>query len=240
MGCFPFNLLSMKVNFRYSGQIYCTNPSEWRFRVLEQGVSRADFRKFYICVWLLWRCRWDPRSEMATLLQFPGARTLSTSLFRWAAECSLDLVGFSIADLWLCDDIRNNHLFEIVTSRESLAIRIRRNERWIKMSVDEGSFVRINRVVRDLFRECTRTRASSIFEQKDDRFFDSFYYVRVRRRSKRKKKIDSRSTSKRRVSFRWFTFAGIRSLSILYKRHRKYWNTVSFRVKHVSAVRKKA
>lgn len=166
-------------------------------------MSTADFRKFYIYVWPLWRrCRRDPRSEMATLLQFPGARTLSTLLFRWAAECSLDLVGFSIADLWLCDDIRNNHLLEIVTSRESLAIRIRRNERWIKMSVNEGSFVRINRVVRDLFRECTRTRASSIFEQKDDRFFDSFYYVRVRRRRKRKKKIDSRSTSKRRVSFR--------------------------------------
>ena len=142
-----------------------------------------------------------PRSETTMLLLFPAARTLSTLLFRSPAECSLDLVGFSIADLWLRDDRRNNHLLGIVTSRESLAIRIRRNERWIKMSVDEGSFVRINGVVSDLFRECTRTRASSILEQKDDRFFDSFYYVRVRRRRNRKKKIDSRSTSKRRISF---------------------------------------
>ena len=45
------------------------------------------------------------RSEMAMLLLFPDTGTISTLLFRWPAECSLEPFGFSIANLWLCDNL---------------------------------------------------------------------------------------------------------------------------------------
>lgn len=183
-------------------------------------MSRADFSKFYICVWLLWRCRWDPRSEMATLLQFPGARTLSTSLFRWAAECSLDLVGFSIADLWLCDDIRNDHLLEIVTSRESLAIRLRRNERWIKMSVGStGLFAIFSENARARVRHRSSSKKTTVSSTLSTTFaFDG--EARERRRSirVRRRKDAFRSDDSPLLEFvrsRFYT-RGIENTEILF------------------------
>ena len=46
-----------------------------------------------------------PRSEVAMLLLFSDTGTLSTLLFRWPAGCSSDSLGFSIANLWLCDKV---------------------------------------------------------------------------------------------------------------------------------------
>ncbi|XP_033178759.1 uncharacterized protein LOC117152128 [Bombus impatiens] len=71
-------------------------------RSTSKSVWRADFGKVYILwVWLLWRgrCR-GPRSQVVL---FSHTATTSTLLFRWPARCSLDILGFSIANLWLCD-----------------------------------------------------------------------------------------------------------------------------------------
>ena len=51
-----------------------------------------------------------PRSEFAMLLLFSDTGTLPTLLFRWPQECLLDSLGFSIANLWLCDTVRDTQL----------------------------------------------------------------------------------------------------------------------------------
>ena len=54
-----------------------------------------------------------PRSEMAVLLLFSDTGTLSTLFFRCSpAGCSLDFLGFSIANLWLCNTSKIMRILE--------------------------------------------------------------------------------------------------------------------------------